>query len=186
MSLVGEPRVNHAVERDAVPGQLAVRFNKVPKASARLGRGVGGRHSAAGASGREDRCSEYAELGDGRPPCLNIDHPDLEKDSYKTHSNLSERFQILVASAPQRSCMAWQTGQADPRSKLRVPLPAPTSQRIGSFEKSKGRGTLSARKLSRFRMANFRLVFIQLYRWFPSILKALTITGPPAQSRQQR
>jgi len=120
VSLVGEPRVNHAVERDAVPGQLAVRFNKVPKASARLGRGVGGRHSAAGASGREDRCSEYAELGDGRPPCLNIDHPDLEKDSYKTHSNLSERFQILVASAPQRSCTAWQTGQADPRSKLRL------------------------------------------------------------------
>ena len=38
----------------------------------------------------------------------------------KTHSNLSERFQILVASAPQRSCTAWQTGQADPRSKLRL------------------------------------------------------------------
>src|SRR6516164_7507167 len=54
------------------------------------------------------------------PPCLNIDHPDLENDDYKTHSNLSERFQILVASAPQRSCTAWQTGQADPRSKLRL------------------------------------------------------------------
>ena len=95
MSLVGEPRVNHAVERDAVPGQLAVRFDKVPKARARLGVGGPRLHSAAGASGREDRCSEYAELGDGRPPCLNIDHPDLEKDSYKTPSGLGRKFLSL-------------------------------------------------------------------------------------------
>src|SRR5262245_13051977 len=49
-------------------GQLAVRFDKVPKAGARLGRGVGGLHSAAGASGREDRCSKNAELRHGSPP----------------------------------------------------------------------------------------------------------------------
>jgi hypothetical protein len=42
VSLVGEARVDRAVERDAVPGQLAVRFDEVPKARARLGRGVGG------------------------------------------------------------------------------------------------------------------------------------------------
>src|SRR5262249_44696938 len=68
VSLVGEPRVNHAVERDAVPGQLAVRFDKVPKARARLGVGGPRLHSAAGASGREDRYSEYAQLGHGSPP----------------------------------------------------------------------------------------------------------------------
>ena len=60
VSLVGEARVDHAVERDAVPGQLTIRFDKVPKACARLGVGGPRLHSAAGASGREDRCSEYA------------------------------------------------------------------------------------------------------------------------------
>src|SRR5262249_29559176 len=68
VTLPAEPSVNRAVERDAVPGQLAVRFDKVPKAGARLGRGVGGLHSAAGASGREDRCSKNAELRHGSPP----------------------------------------------------------------------------------------------------------------------
>jgi hypothetical protein len=52
-------------------------------------------------------------------PCPNLDHRDLEDVSYKTHSNLGEKISILVASAPQRFCTAWQTGRADPRSKLR-------------------------------------------------------------------
>ena len=68
MSLVSEPRVDRTVERDAVPGQLAVRCDKVSKAGARLGRVGGPRlHSAAGASGREDRCSKNAEFRHGSP-----------------------------------------------------------------------------------------------------------------------
>ena len=54
--------------KPAVPGQLAVRFDEVPKARARLGVGGPRLHSAAGASGREDRCSKNAELRDGSPP----------------------------------------------------------------------------------------------------------------------
>jgi hypothetical protein len=68
VSLVSEPRVDRTVERDAVPGQLAVRFDEVPKARARLGVGGPRLYSAAGASGREDRYSEYAELRHGSPP----------------------------------------------------------------------------------------------------------------------
>jgi hypothetical protein len=37
---------------------------------------------------------------------------------FGSHSNLGEKISILVASAPQRFCTAWQTGRADPRSKL--------------------------------------------------------------------
>ena len=67
MSLVGEARVDRTVERDAVPGQLAVRCDEVPKARARLGVGSPRLHSAAGASGREDRCSKNAEFRHGSP-----------------------------------------------------------------------------------------------------------------------
>src|SRR5262249_1293326 len=68
VSLVGEACVDRTVERDAVPRQLAVRFDEVPKAGARLGVGGPRLHSAARASGREDRCSNNAELCHGSPP----------------------------------------------------------------------------------------------------------------------
>src|SRR5258705_6948819 len=76
MALPAEPRGNRAVDRDALPGQWAVRGNKAPTIGARLGRGsrrcrgspgrddVGGPrlHSPEGASAREDHCSKKAEL----------------------------------------------------------------------------------------------------------------------------
>ena len=91
VSLVGEARVNRAVDRDAVPGQLAVRLDKVPNAGARLGRGgrrgrrslgrrsLGRRslgrdvvsgprlRSAQRATGCEDHCCENAELRHASP-----------------------------------------------------------------------------------------------------------------------
>jgi len=94
VSLVGEPCVNHAVERDAPPGQLAVRFDEIPSARTCLGPGsgaVGGPRfqRAADASGGKDRCSNNAELlRYGSPPALDVDDPDLENGSCKTESAL--------------------------------------------------------------------------------------------------
>src|SRR6266536_1236075 len=102
VTLPAEPRVNRAVDRDAVPGQLAVRLDEVPNAGARLGRGgrrgrrslargvVGGPrlHPTRGASRCENRCNKNAELRHGSPPALDMDHRDLEKVSYKAQSML--------------------------------------------------------------------------------------------------
>src|SRR5262249_2119738 len=109
VSLVGEPRVDHAVERDAVPGQLAVRFDEVPKAGARLGVGGPRLHSAARASGREDRYSEYTELRHGSPPALDVDDPDLENDNYKTVSTLTKNFGSEWRPRHSGFCTPWQT-----------------------------------------------------------------------------
>jgi hypothetical protein len=79
----------------AEPG-LAVRFDEVPGARARLGHGSrrGGRGLGRGAVGRprfhraahcgsgKDRCSNDAELRHGSP-CLDVDDPDLENDVCK-------------------------------------------------------------------------------------------------------
>src|SRR5262249_49855715 len=68
VSLVGEARVDRTVEHDAVPCQLAVRFDKVPKARARLGVGGPRLPSPAGATGRGVGTSEFAGLVNATPP----------------------------------------------------------------------------------------------------------------------
>src|SRR5258705_1448975 len=86
MALPAEPRVNRAVDRDALPGQLAVRGNKAPTVGARFGRGsrscrgspgrddVGGPslHSAGGATGCDDHCSKKCRALHCEPPWLTM------------------------------------------------------------------------------------------------------------------
>ena len=86
VALPAEPRVNRAVDRDALPSQLAVRGNKAPTVGARLGRGsrrcrgssgrddVGGPrlHSAGGATGCDDHCSKKCRALHCEPPWLNM------------------------------------------------------------------------------------------------------------------
>ena len=81
MSLVAESRVDCAVDCDVVPGELAIRFDEVPHARARLGRrsrrnrrsfaweGIGGPRlrAARSDSSCDDRCSKNAELVNGGP-----------------------------------------------------------------------------------------------------------------------
>src|SRR6202040_4116109 len=87
VGLVGAPHVDDAVDRDALPGQVAVRGNKVPKVGARLGLGsrrrgaVGGPRLCAAhrAGGCEDRGSNNAEPSNASLPCPNMEDCDVVK-----------------------------------------------------------------------------------------------------------
>ena len=115
MALPADARVNRAVDRDAVPGELAVRVNKVPSAGARLGSGsrrgrrsvgrdgVGGPrlHRAQDAGGGEDRCSKNAELCNGSPPA---------SPSTRMH------WKMTVARHSRRHMQCWQKN-SDPSGR---------------------------------------------------------------------
>jgi hypothetical protein len=117
------PRVNCAVDRDAVPSQQAVRGNKAPSFGARLGRrsrrrglrhDVGGPrlHFAGGAATASITAAKTAELCNASLPELNMHDCDLVQSRQgRRCQNGSRATVILKGQRVRRRWLLWGDGR---------------------------------------------------------------------------